>query len=473
MTFILICLHPTDCLDLLHKIFVVDPNKRITLSAIQSHPWMNKGFEEPIRNYLPHRQPLESIDMDIVNGMNGFGLGEPEEIKQKLEKIISSPAYQVAALKIDQNYLKKANNDQQLANKPKWRRTLSTRRTNQQIQDDFQSLPAMYDPLVSIYYLVKERKESDERKRQLLEAESTPITLSRSTSTLVVSSNNKLSPNSAAATNGTAADGKSQASLMRRRTFDTSKKLPDLPRFNRSTPPPTEKKAAEETNKENAITSDNSNDKSNELLSPMNTPIPTASKSEKTPSRTTLFRKKSLQAVRKFLPSSMHNGLSSHAASSSSSQDKIDNNNCSNISSSSSSSASAALTAAATNNNEEKANNKLTSNGGKGHWLKLERSDSKRSNNAVKQEKRQSTNSTNSSSATSRPNWRRLSINSSRRNTRLSLDNSTSGNLPTQVDPLLVPNGQTATADEEGRKTPKKISSSSLKQKGKESLSLQ
>ncbi|KAI9269595.1 kinase-like domain-containing protein, partial [Helicostylum pulchrum] len=237
-----------DCLDLLSKIFVVNPKERITLSGIQAHPWMNKGHEEPIRNYLPHRQPLESIDMEIVNGMHGFGLGSPEEIHQKLQRIVSSSAYQVAALKIDQNFQKKANDDQTLASRPKWRRTLSTRRKIQ-MHDDFQSLPAMYDPLVSIYYLVKERKESDERKKQLLSTESSPITLSRSTSTLVASTHLASEP-------GT--------SLVRRRTFDASKKLPELPAFQ-----PKSKKY------------------SNSQLSPADLPTPTASKSENIPVRKT------------------------------------------------------------------------------------------------------------------------------------------------------------------------------------------
>jgi hypothetical protein len=454
-------LQSIDCLDLLSKIFVVDPKKRITLSAIKAHPWMNKGFEEPVRNYLPHRQPLESIDMEIVNGMNGFGLGEPEEIKEKLDKLISSPAYQVAALKIDQNYQKKANNDQQLANKPKWRRTLSTRRTNQQTQDDFQSLPAMYDPLISIYYLVKERKESDERRRQLLEAESTPITLSRSTSTLIVSSK----PSSSSIITTATADGKLQSSsLTRRRTFDTSKKLPDLPRFMSSQQHQQQKSSEQEEDKKTTPTTD----ENNKFLSPMNTPIPTASKSEKIPSRTTLFRKKSLQAVRKFLPNSIHNGLSSHASDNSS--------NISSVNSSSSASALASASATPTKNSpDDKANNAASS---RPHWLKLERSNSKHNNSSnastttVKQAKRQSTNSTYSNSNTSRPAWRRLSI-SSRKSTRHSLDNSTSGNLPTQADPLLAESVENVgdskvniAAKSNSNKPPTLSSSSSYKQKG-------
>ncbi|KAG2231562.1 hypothetical protein INT48_002978 [Thamnidium elegans] len=347
-----------DCLDLLSKIFVVNPKERITLSAIQAHPWMNKGYEEPIRNYLPHRQPLESIDMEIVNGMHGFGLGSPEEIHQKLQRIISSSAYQVAALKIDQNFQKKASDDQTLASRPKWRRTLSTRRKIQ-MHDDFQSLPAMYDPLVSIYYLVKERKESDERKKQLLSTESSPITLSRSTSTLVASTHLASEPTT---------------SLVRRRTFDASKKLPELPAFQ-----PKSKKY------------------SNSQLSPADLPTPTASKSESIPvRRTTLLRQKSLQTMKKF-------GLK---LASRANVEAIPND----VTTSSSSSATTA-----TNDIRSSKNNSRV---------------------IVTEPNRQSTHSATSNVTTSsRPAWKKMSIN--RKNTRLSFDNST-GNLPTQVDPMLT-----------------------------------
>lgn len=233
---------------------------------------MNKGYEEPIRNYLPHRQPLETIDMEIVQGMHGFGLGSPEEIHEKLQKIVSSNAYQVAASKIDQNFQKKVNDDQTLASKPKWRRTLSTRKKTQ-MHDDFQSLPAMYDPLVSIYYLVKERRESDERKKQLLNTtENPPVTLSRSTSTLVASSSSNAAVDPSKKLNSTF--------LVRRRTFDASKKLPELP-------PPFQAKSTKTYPTK---------------LSPNDIPTPTLSKSENIPvvRKTTLLRQKSLQTMKKF-----------------------------------------------------------------------------------------------------------------------------------------------------------------------------
>lgn len=196
-----------DCTDLLSKIFVVNPRQRITLSQIRKHPWMNKGYDEPINNYLPHRQPLDQINTSIVQGMQGFGLGDTQEIRQRLEKIISSEPYRLAATQIDENFLKRANDDQLFARRPRWRRRLSSiSRIKHQAQDDFQSLPAMYDPLVSIYYLVKERRETEARKTSLLNAPHASLT--RSTSALT---NRRAVP-----------------TLTRRRTIDQTKLLTAL-----------------------------------------------------------------------------------------------------------------------------------------------------------------------------------------------------------------------------------------------------
>ncbi|KAI7872820.1 kinase-like domain-containing protein [Spinellus fusiger] len=151
-----------DCVDLLSNLLVVDPKKRATLSAIRSHPWINKGYDEPIYNHLPHRLPLNTIDMKTVEGMHGFGLGEPEDIRDKLEHYISLSEYQQAASKIDQNYQRHAASQNE-ASRPRWRRSLIHKK-KRPTHDDPQSLPAMYDPLVSVYYLVKERKEFDEQQ---------------------------------------------------------------------------------------------------------------------------------------------------------------------------------------------------------------------------------------------------------------------------------------------------------------------
>ncbi|KAF7725486.1 serine/threonine-protein kinase KIN2 [Apophysomyces ossiformis] len=147
-----------DCVDLLTRLFVVDPKRRATLSEVRSHPWMNKSYDDLVENHLPRRPPLKSIDMDIVEGMHGFGMGKPEYIRQRLEKIIASEQYQQAAMTIENNYQQHQLN--QNSNRSRWRRSW-TNRTKAPTYDDPQTLPAMYDPFVSIYYLVKEKKEND------------------------------------------------------------------------------------------------------------------------------------------------------------------------------------------------------------------------------------------------------------------------------------------------------------------------
>lgn len=146
-----------ECVDLLSKILVVDPLKRESLSFVIQHPWMNKNYyEEPIFNHLPYRPPLTSIDPLIVEGMQGFGLGTFKEIHSNLIHIISSPEYQHAAAQVDKQYHHNA---------------ISTLKYHQYYgyskKSDPQTLPVMYDPLISIYYLVKERKEFEENQRML------------------------------------------------------------------------------------------------------------------------------------------------------------------------------------------------------------------------------------------------------------------------------------------------------------------
>ncbi|KAI8333258.1 kinase-like domain-containing protein [Choanephora cucurbitarum] len=163
-----------DCVDLLSKILVVDPSKRATLSQVIHHPWINKGYDEPIFNYLPLRQPLKQIDPEVVKGMQGFGLGEPEEIEAKLNEIIHSPDY-VNSCETPPPTVVQEN--------VRWR--LSMRRPSPQRMES-----TLSDPLISIYSLVKERRERDAKDR-LLESEGyqSPVQLGRSASTSLAKSN--------------------------------------------------------------------------------------------------------------------------------------------------------------------------------------------------------------------------------------------------------------------------------------------
>lgn len=184
-----------DCVDLLSRILVVDPKRRATLNQILTHPWMTRGYDEPIVNHLPHRQPIDSIDMDIVQGMRGFGFGEEHEIYAKLEKKINDPAYRQAAAQVDHNYQQQLLNQDQLS-RSRWRLNIRNKRSSV-IQDDPLSLPAMYDPLVSVYYLVKEKREYEKRQRHLKRGQQTANTATQSVPTLR-RSNSTITPSSRA-----------------------------------------------------------------------------------------------------------------------------------------------------------------------------------------------------------------------------------------------------------------------------------
>lgn len=100
------------------------------------------------------------IDLAVIEGMHGFGLGNPEDIKQRLEGIIETPEYQSAAKVIHET--SETYRIESIAQpQHKWRlKEKSLKKVIIPAKDDPLSQPAMYDPLVSIYYLVKEQQDS-------------------------------------------------------------------------------------------------------------------------------------------------------------------------------------------------------------------------------------------------------------------------------------------------------------------------
>jgi hypothetical protein len=124
------------------------------------HPWMNKGYDVPVNNFLPPRTPLSlPLDMDIIHSMTGFEFGTAEEIKAKLEAIVSSESYQKAAKALmvaSEQYQEHLDRQQKHA-------AINRRMTSSFVipNDDPQSIPAAYEPLVSIYYLAKEKLERE------------------------------------------------------------------------------------------------------------------------------------------------------------------------------------------------------------------------------------------------------------------------------------------------------------------------
>ncbi|KAK6904883.1 hypothetical protein I203_105702 [Kwoniella mangroviensis CBS 8507] len=84
-----------DCKHLLSRMLVTNPAERATLTEVLSHPFLTKGYEGPPDSYLIHREPLraDEIDWEIVQMMEGFTFGSPEQIYDDLRAVLTSDAY--------------------------------------------------------------------------------------------------------------------------------------------------------------------------------------------------------------------------------------------------------------------------------------------------------------------------------------------------------------------------------------------
>ncbi|KAG0173442.1 serine/threonine-protein kinase KIN2 [Apophysomyces sp. BC1034] len=150
----------SECKSLLSRMLVTNPNHRATVSEIIVHPWMNRGYDNPVDNHLPDRAPLTlPVDPDVIRGMTGFEFGTEAEIRQQLEAIIVSEEYQKAAKKLAELSVEShRNHHTRFGHSP-----FADKKSFTMPNDDPQSIPTAYHPLVSIYYLVKERMDRERR----------------------------------------------------------------------------------------------------------------------------------------------------------------------------------------------------------------------------------------------------------------------------------------------------------------------
>lgn len=160
---------------------VTNPAHRATVSEIIIHPWINKGYDGPVDNYLPDRIPLTlPLDMEVIRGMTGFEFGTENEIRDKLQEIITSNEYQRAAKILVDRTAETHRNHRQSHLVSRFS-PHSNRKSFILPNEDPQSIPAAYHPLVSIYYLVKERLE---RESRLNAAAASPTTTSSSSASI-------------------------------------------------------------------------------------------------------------------------------------------------------------------------------------------------------------------------------------------------------------------------------------------------
>ncbi|EJT80061.1 CAMK/CAMKL/KIN1 protein kinase [Gaeumannomyces tritici R3-111a-1] len=165
----------TECRHLLSRMLVTDPKQRATMAEVMSHAWMTKGYSGAPENYLPHREPLTlPLDQEVVNGMTGFSFGPPEVIKAQLTRIIESEDYQRSV-----RVLAREKEMQQPPREQEKKRGFGFyRRRNSFSSKDTLTTPSSeglqlgndplnaFNPLVSVYYLVRERQERNSLDRR-------------------------------------------------------------------------------------------------------------------------------------------------------------------------------------------------------------------------------------------------------------------------------------------------------------------
>ncbi|WVQ80301.1 hypothetical protein IAT38_002406 [Cryptococcus sp. DSM 104549] len=85
----------SDVKSLLSRMLVTNPAERASLAEVLSHPFMTKGYDGPPDSFLIRREPLraEEIDFAVVNTMQGFTFGTADMIYDNLQSILTSDEY--------------------------------------------------------------------------------------------------------------------------------------------------------------------------------------------------------------------------------------------------------------------------------------------------------------------------------------------------------------------------------------------
>ncbi|KAK2001254.1 Pkinase-domain-containing protein [Colletotrichum falcatum] len=162
----------SECKHLLSRMLVTDPKQRATMQEVMSHPWMIKGYSGPPDNGLPPREPLTlPLDSDVVNAMTGFNFGSPDAIRAQLTRTIESEEYQ-RAVKLYQREKELPQPARDVEKKRGFGFDFYKRRNSGNSRDTLTAPSSealqlgndplnAFSPLVSIYYLVREKQDRD------------------------------------------------------------------------------------------------------------------------------------------------------------------------------------------------------------------------------------------------------------------------------------------------------------------------
>ena len=157
---------------------VTDPKQRATMHEVMNHPWMLKGYNGPPENYLPQREPLKlPLDEEIITHMTGFKFGPPDHIREELTKKITSPKYQAAVRRLEREKEQPLPTPKDAEKRRGFGFDFYKRRNSVTSKDTLTNsstdgLPLgddplnAFDPMASIYYLVREKLERDRQEAQ-------------------------------------------------------------------------------------------------------------------------------------------------------------------------------------------------------------------------------------------------------------------------------------------------------------------
>ncbi|KAK2738861.1 serine/threonine-protein kinase KIN2 [Myotisia sp. PD_48] len=158
----------SDCRHIISRMLVTDPKQRASLGEIMNHPWMMKGYSGPPENFLKPRELTQlPLDPDVIKRMTGFDFGPPEFIAAQLTKVIESEDYQNAireSLKeqptpIHSNEKRRGVFDFYKRRNSASKDTLSN--PSLEVVHSASDLNSGYNPLLSIYNLVKEKRDKE------------------------------------------------------------------------------------------------------------------------------------------------------------------------------------------------------------------------------------------------------------------------------------------------------------------------
>ncbi|KAI1498771.1 hypothetical protein F5X99DRAFT_309534 [Biscogniauxia marginata] len=162
----------SDCKGLLSRMLVTDPKQRATMYEVMNHPWLVKGYSGPPDNYLPRREPLTlPLEPEVINAMTGFNFGSPESIKGQLTRLVESEEYK-RAVQLMQKEKEMPQAPKDIEKKRGFGFDFYKRRNSGSSRDNLTTPSSdalqlgidplnAYSPLLSIYYLVKEKQDRD------------------------------------------------------------------------------------------------------------------------------------------------------------------------------------------------------------------------------------------------------------------------------------------------------------------------